>query len=159
MALRNIKTEENPILRKKSREVEEFNDRLFGLLDDMKETLYKADGVGLAAPQVGVLKRVVVIDLRDNGAAGYTELINPVIIEASGEQTVNEACLSLPHKTGKTLRPMYVKVRAQNRRGEWFEIEGTELMARCLCHEIDHLNGILFTDQLAPGEQVEYLED
>jgi len=155
MALRTIKTEENPILRKKSRPVTEFNDRLFTLLDDMKDTMYKADGVGLAAVQVGVLRRVVVIDCGD----GFMELINPEIIKSSGRQKETEGCLSLPNKSGITLRPSKVKVRAQDRTGEWHEYDGTDLKARCFCHEIDHLDGILFTDKLARGEEVQFDEE
>ena len=150
MALRIIKTEEDPILRKTSRPVTEFNDRLFTLLDDMKETMYKADGVGLAAVQVGVLRRAVVIDCGD----GFLELINPEIIKSSGRQKETEGCLSLPGKSGITLRPSKVKVKAQDRHGEWHEYTGEDLKARCFCHEIDHLDGILFTDKLARGEEV-----
>ena len=155
MALRIIKTEEDPILRKTSRPVTEFNDRLFTLLDDMKETMYKADGVGLAAVQVGVLRRAVVIDCGD----GFLELINPEIIKSSGRQKETEGCLSLPGKSGITLRPSKVKVKAQDRHGEWHEYSGEDLKARCFCHEIDHLDGILFTDKLARGEEVMFDED
>lgn len=155
MALRIIKTEEDPILRKTSRPVTEFNERLFTLLDDMKETMYKADGVGLAAVQVGVLRRAVVIDCGD----GFLELINPEIIKTSGKQKETEGCLSLPGKSGITLRPSKVKVKAQDRNGEWREYTGEDLKARCFCHEIDHLDGILFTDKLARGEEVMIDED
>ncbi len=155
MALRIIKTEEDPILRKISRPVTDFNDRLFTLLDDMKETMYKADGVGLAAVQVGVLRRAVVIDCGD----GFLELINPEIIKSSGRQKETEGCLSLPGKSGITLRPSKVKVKAQDRHGEWHEYSGEDLKARCFCHEIDHLDGILFTDKLACGEEVMFDED
>lgn len=155
MALRIIKTEEDPILRKTSRPVTEFNDRLFTLLEDMKETMYKADGVGLAAVQVGVLRRAVVIDCGD----GFLELINPEIIKSSGRQKETEGCLSLPGKSGITLRPSKVKVKAQDRHGEWHEYSGEDLKARCFCHEIDHLDGILFTDKLARGEEVMLDED
>ena len=155
MALRIIKTEEDPILRKTSRPVTEFNYRLFTLLDDMKETMYKADGVGLAAVQVGVLRRAVVIDCGD----GFLELINPEIIKSSGRQKETEGCLSLPGKSGITLRPSKVKVKAQDRHGEWHEYTGEDLKARCFCHEIDHLDGILFTDKLARGEEVMLDED
>lgn len=155
MALRIIKTEEDPILRKKSRPVTEFNDRLFTLLDDMKDTMYKAEGVGLAAVQVGVLRRAVVIDCGD----GFLELINPEIIKSSGRQKETEGCLSLPNKSGVTLRPSKVKVKAQDRNGEWHEYDGTDLKARCFCHEIDHLDGILFTDKLARGEEVQFDEE
>ncbi len=155
MAIRKIRVDDDPILRKKSRPVEVFDDRLFQLLDDMKDTLAKADGIGLAAPQIGVLRRVVIIDMGD----GCMELINPEILETKGEQMEDEACLSLPHKAGKTLRPMAVKVRAQNRNGNWVLYEGSELKARCFCHEIDHLDGKLYTDALAPGEQVYRVEE
>ena len=155
MAIRKIRVDDDPLLRKKSRPVEVFDDRLFQLLDDMKDTLAKADGIGLAAPQIGVLRRVVIIDMGD----GCMELINPEILETKGEQMEDEACLSLPHKAGKTLRPMAVKVRAQNRNGNWVLYEGSELKARCFCHEIDHLDGKLYTDALAPGEQVYRVEE
>ena len=155
MAIRKIRVDDDPILRKKSRPVEVFDDRLFQLLDDMKDTLAKADGIGLAAPQIGVLRRVVIIAMGD----GCMELINPEILETKGEQMEDEACLSLPHKAGKTLRPMAVKVRAQNRNGNWVLYEGSELKARCFCHEIDHLDGKLYTDALAPGEQVYRVEE
>lgn len=155
MALRKIRINDDPILRKKSRPVEEFDDRLFTLLDDMRETLAKADGIGLAAVQVGVLRRVVVIDLGD----GVKELINPSIVESSGEQRESEGCLSLPKKYGITLRPKNVTVRAQNRNGVWCLYKGTDLAARCFCHEIDHLDGKLYTDVLAPGEKVYIASD
>lgn len=155
MAIRNIRLDDDPILRKKSREVTEFNERLFTLLDDMKETMYQAEGVGLAAVQVGVLKRVVVIDCGDN----YIELINPEIVSVKGHQQKYEGCLSLPHKTAVTERPMSVKVKAQNRLGEIVEYDGEDLLARCFCHEIDHLDGILFTDRCAKGYKVEYDPD
>lgn len=150
MAIRKIRTEEDPILRKKSRPVEKFDERLFVLLDDMKDTLQKANGLGLAAVQIGVLRRVVIVNIDER----MVELINPEILESKGEQTEDEACLSLPHKAGKTLRPMAVKVRAQNREGNWVLYEGSDLQARCFCHELDHLDGILYSDRLAPGEAV-----
>lgn len=150
MAIRKIRVNDDPILRKKSRPVEEFDERLFTLLDDMRDTMKKFDGIGLAAVQVGVLRRVVVIDLGD----GLKELINPSIVESSGEQREQEGCLSLPRKYGVTLRPMNVTVRAQNRSGNWCLYKGTELAARCFCHEIDHLDGKLYTDFLAPGEKL-----
>lgn len=155
MALRKIRINDDPILRKKSRPVEEFDGRLFTLLDDMRETLAKSDGIGLAAVQVGVLRRVVVIDLGD----GVKELINPSIVESSGEQRESEGCLSLPKKYGITLRPKNVTVRAQNRNGVWCLYKGTDLAARCFCHEIDHLDGKLYTDVLAPGEKVYIASD
>ncbi len=144
MAIRKIVTEEDSILRKTSRKVENFNERLWNLLDDMKETMYKAEGVGLAAVQVGILKRVVVIDVGD----GFMELINPEIIEFSGENKDVEGCLSLPGKQGVTIRPDYVKIKAQNRNGVWRRYEGSGLKARCFCHEIDHLDGVLYTDKV-----------
>lgn len=151
MALRNVVKLGDPILRKKSREVTKFDDRLFMLLDDMKETMYKAEGVGLAAVQVGVLKRVVVLDCGD----GFLELINPEIVSGEGEQREQEGCLSLPEKYGATIRPAKVKVRAQDRNGKWHMYVGEELKARCFCHEIDHLDGVLFIDRLAPAEEKE----
>ena len=144
MALRQIVKIGEPVLRKKSKVVKEINDRIIELLDDMADTMYEADGVGLAAPQVGILKRVVVIDIGD----GLIELINPEIIETEGEYLDNEGCLSVPGECGDVLRPYGVKVRAQNRFGETVEIEGEELLARAFCHEIDHLDGILFVDKV-----------
>ena len=155
MALRKIRVDDDPILRKVSRPVEQFDERLFVLLDDMKDTLRKAGGIGLAAVQIGVLRRVVVIDFGE----GVLELVNPEILDTRGEQCEEEACLSLPHKAGKTKRPLSVKVRAQNRNGNWVLYEGSELKARCFCHEIDHLDGKLYTDRLAEGEHVHYSED
>ncbi len=153
MARRNIRVEDDPILRKKSREVTEFNDRLFALLDDMKETMYASNGVGLAGPQVGVLKRVVVMDVSETRDQ-CIELINPEIVEVSGEQTGSEGCLSLPGLYGIVTRPNCVKVKAQNREGKWCLYKGEELKARCFCHEIDHLDGILYKDKLDEGEQL-----
>lgn len=151
MAIRNIRTEEDPILRKKSREVEKFDDRLHELLDDMAETMYNADGVGLAAVQVGVLRRVVIIDVGD----GLIELINPEIIEVDGIQCDVEGCLSLPGKQAYTMRPMTVKVKAQNRNGNWCVYKGSELKAKAFCHEIDHLDGILYVDKIAKQEEID----
>lgn len=144
MALRQIVKIGEPVLRKKSKVVKEINDKLIDLLDDMADTMYEADGVGLAAPQVGILKRVVVVDIGD----GLIELINPEIIEAEGEYLDNEGCLSVPGESGDVLRPYRVKVRALNRFGETIEIEGEELLARAFCHEIDHLDGILYVDKV-----------
>lgn len=144
MAIRNILKDEDPTLRKISRFVDKIDKRMITLLDDMLETMYDADGVGLAAPQVGVLKRVIVIDVGE----GIIELINPEIIEAKGEQIDAEGCLSLPGRNGEVKRPQFVKVRGLNREGKTIEIEGKDLLARALCHEIDHLNGILFTDKV-----------
>ncbi len=151
MAIRNIRTEEDVILRKKSREVEKFDDRLFELLDDMAETMYAADGVGLAAVQVGVLRRVVVIDIGE----GLMELINPEIVEVDGIQCDVEGCLSLPGKQAYTMRPMTVKVKAQNRDGNWCMYKGSGLKAKAFCHEIDHLDGILYVDKIAKQEEID----
>lgn len=152
MAIRNIVKVGDPVLTKKSRPVEKFDDRLATILDDMKDTLYKAEGVGLAAPQVGILRRIVVIDCGD----GYIELINPEITERSEElQHETEGCLSLPGKYGTTERPKSVMVKAQNREGKWCVYKGTELKARCFCHEIDHLDGILFTSHVIGDLEVD----
>ncbi|MBQ3603742.1 MAG: peptide deformylase [Clostridia bacterium] len=148
MAIRNIIKKDNPLLRKKSRPVEVFDDRLATLLDDMIQTMYKAEGVGLAAVQVGVLRRVVVIDCGD----GLMELINPEIIEREGSQEEVEGCLSLPGESGVTLRPMKVKVKAQNREGKWYFYTGEGLKARAFCHELDHLDGVLYIDRLSPNQ-------
>ncbi len=142
MATRIIRTEEDEILRKKCKPVNEVNERIINLIDDMAETMYAANGVGLAAPQVGVLRRVVVIDAGE----GLIELINPVIIEQSGVQQGNEGCLSVPGKQGCVTRPDYVRVEAMDRDGDKFIMEGNGLLARAFCHEIDHLDGILYTD-------------
>lgn len=147
MATRLVRTSEDEILRKKCKSVGEINDRILTLLDDMAETMYAANGVGLAAPQVGVLRRVVVIDVGE----GLIELINPVIIEQSGAQCGNEGCLSVPGKQGEVTRPERVRVEATDRDGDRFVMEGEGLLARAFCHEIDHLDGILYTD-LVEGE-------
>lgn len=144
MAIRNIVKEGDPILNKVCRKVEKFDGKLLELLDDMIETLAQANGVGLAAPQVGMLKRVVIVDVGD----GLIELINPEIIEQSGEQREPEGCLSCPHKWGITIRPLKVKVKAYNRYGDEIVLEGKGLKAKAFCHEIDHLNGILFTSKI-----------
>lgn len=144
MAIRKIRTEEDEILRKKSKEVLDINENIITLLNDMAETMYDANGVGLAAPQVGVLRKVVVIDIGE----GIVELINPVILETNGEQTGEEGCLSLPGKIAEVTRPNYCKVKALNRTGQEIIVEGKELMARALFHEIDHLNGELFIDKI-----------
>ena len=150
MARRNILTKEEPGLYKKCRPVTEFNPRLHQLLDDMADTLSTENGVGLAAPQVGVLRRAVIV-LETNVPEGekerLIELVNPEIIESSGEQYGAEGCLSVPGEYGMVRRPLNVKVRAQDRNGNFFEVEGTGLTARCFCHEIDHLNGIVFTSK------------
>lgn len=144
MALRQIVQIGEPVLRKKSKKVEKIDDKIIQLLEDMADTMYEADGVGLAAPQVGILKRVVVIDVGD----GIIELINPEIISTSGEQIDDEGCLSVVGESGAVRRPYVVKVRALNRKGQTIEIEGEELLARAFCHEIDHLDGVLFVDKI-----------
>lgn len=144
MAIRQIVQIGDPVLRKKSKVVDKIDEKIIQLLDDMADTMYHADGVGLAAPQVGILKRVVVIDIGD----GLLELINPEIIETSGEQLDDEGCLSVIGEAGAVRRPYRVKVRACDRNGNLFEIEGEELLARAFCHEIDHLEGILFVDKI-----------
>lgn len=143
MAKRTIVLETEEILRKKSREVTEYNEKLWQLLDDMAETMYAADGVGLAAVQVGVLRRVVVIDIGDR----LYELVNPEIVEESGSQEGAEGCLSSPNEYGQVKRPLEVTVNAFDRYGKPYQVKGKELLARALCHEIDHLNGILFKDR------------
>lgn len=144
MALRKILQIGDPILRKKAKVVDKIDQKIIQLLDDMADTMYEADGVGLAAPQVGILKRVVVIDVGD----GIIELINPEIVEVSGTQCDEEGCLSVIGEAGKVTRPYTVKVRAYNREGQLYEIVGEELLARAFCHEIDHLDGILFVDKI-----------
>ena len=142
MGLRKILTDQDPALHKVCRPVEKFDRKLHKLLDDMAETMQDANGVGLAAPQVGILRRVVVVDLGDQ----ILELINPTLLETDGEQIGAEGCLSVPGKYGLVKRPYYAKVRAQDRDGEWFEVEGEELIGRCFCHELDHLDGIVYTE-------------
>ena len=145
MGLRKILTDKEPALHKVCKPVEKFDWRLHKLLDDMADTLEEANGVGLAAPQVGILRRVVLVDvgMEDNE---IVEFINPEMMETDGEQYGPEGCLSVPGKYGLVKRPMYAKVRAQDRNGEWFEAEGEELIARCFCHELDHLDGIVYTE-------------
>lgn len=160
MALRNIVTVGDSVLNKVCRPVTKFDKRLHILLDDMAETLVDSNGVGLAAPQVGVLRRVVLVDTGDE----ILELINPEIVETEGEQTGLEGCLSVPGKYGIVTRPNWVKVRAQDRFGNWFEADGTELIARCFCHELAHLDGQLYIDvaerMLTPEElEALYEED
>ena len=144
MALRNIVKLGDPVLNKTSRKVEKFDEKLAMLIDDMLETMYHANGVGLAAVQVGMLKRVVVIDIGD----GPMELVNPEITMKEGEQRESEGCLSLPGKYGVTVRPMKVQVKEQDRKGKWQVFTGEGLKARAFCHEIDHLDGILFTSHV-----------
>ena len=145
MALRNIRVDDDPILRKNSRKVEAFDQRLEMLIDDMFETMYDANGVGLAAVQVGVLKQVIVIDTGEEDEK--LVLINPEIIATEGEQTGGEGCLSIPGKNGIVTRPQKVTVRALDRKGNVYEKTGEDLLARAFCHEIDHLSGVLYTDK------------
>ena len=141
MGLRKILTTKDPALHKVCKPMVNFDDRLFRLLADMKDTLIDSGGVGLAAPQVGILRRVVLVDTGED----ILELINPSLVAVDGEQTGAEGCLSVPGKYGIVTRPYWAKVRAQDRNGNWFEVEGEELIARCFCHELDHLDGILYT--------------
>lgn len=154
MAKRGIRTEVEPILRKVSKEVAKFDQGLWDLLEDMAETMYDAEGVGLAAPQIGVLKRIFVIDIGE----GIVEFINPEILAVDGEQLGEEGCLSVPKKYGHVRRPYTVTLKAQNRHGEWFEMTGEELMARAMLHENDHLDGKLFID-LVEGDLVDLSEE
>ena len=149
MAIRQVRTIGDDILRKECKPVKEITPRIAELIEDMFETMYEANGVGLAAPQVGILKRAVVIDIGE----GLVELLNPVILETSGSQTDEEGCLSLPGQSAPVERPYYVKAKAMDREGNEFIIEGEELMARALCHEIDHLDGILYIDKALPREE------
>ena len=142
MALRTIRVQGDPVLEKICKPVKELTPRTKELIEDMLDTMYEANGVGLAGPQVGVLKRIVVIDIGE----GPVVMINPVILEKSGEQTGDEGCLSLPGKAGTVTRPNYVKARAFDENMEEYEIEGTELMARAICHELDHLDGHMYTE-------------
>ena len=166
MALRNILTEENPALRKVCRPYTAFDERLHQLLDDMKETLSQANGVGLAAPQVGIIRRACIV-METNVPEGedeyFIELVNPEIVKAEGEQTGLEGCLSLPGHWGIVTRPYTVRVRAQDRDGATFEVEDEDITARCFCHEIEHLDGHLFSehcDRLLTDEELEqYLKE
>ena len=142
MGMRKILTDEDPALHKVCRPVVKFDEKLHKLLDDMKETLADANGVGLAAPQVGILRRIFIVDTGEE----VLELVNPTILETDGEQCGAEGCLSVPGRYGLVKRPYYAKVKAQDRDGNWFEAEGEELIARCFCHENDHLNGIVYTE-------------
>ena len=144
MAIRKIRTVGDDVLRKKCKEIEEITNRDLILINDMIDTMYEANGVGLAAPQVGILKRVFVIDIGDE--AGVRVFINPVILETSGSQTDDEGCLSIPGESKEVERPNYVKVKALNEKGEEFILEGEELLARAILHENDHLNGVLYID-------------
>ena len=144
MAIRIIRTDEDPILRKKAKTVEKIDDRVKTLIEDMGETMYDADGVGLAATQVGVLKRIILVDVGE----GLLEMINPEIMESSGEEIDEEGCLSLPGVNGEVPRPEAVTVKGLNPEGQEIIIEAKNLFARAICHEIDHLNGVLFTDRI-----------
>ena len=155
--LRTIVTQGDPVLNKVCHPVTKFDEKLWTLLDDMRETLLDSNGVGLAAPQVGILRRVVLVI---NGQDEILELINPTIIHTAGEQEDMEGCLSVPGKWGFVKRPMVVRVRAQDRNGNWFEVEDEGLTARCFCHELDHLDGHLFvehTDRLYTPEELEQM--
>lgn len=142
MGLRKILTDKDPALHKVCKPVVNFDRRLHNLLEDMKETLIDSGGVGLAAPQVGILRRVVLVDTSEE----ILELVNPTLVETDGEQVGAEGCLSVLGQFGVVKRPYYAKVRAQDRDGNWFEAEGEELIARCFCHELDHLDGIIYTE-------------
>ena len=149
MAIRNIREDGDEILRKKSRPVEVIDDKIRELLNDMVETMHKANGVGLSAVQVGILKRVVVIDIYDDN--GPIKLVNPVITKTKGEQEVDEGCLSFPNQFGKVIRPMEVTMEALDENGEKVKIKAKGLLAQAICHELDHLEGILFVDNVIPG--------
>lgn len=156
MALREIRIQGDPVLEKVCKPIKEMTPKLITLIDDMFDTMYETGGVGLAAPQVGILKRLVVIDVGDEPYV----LINPEIIEMSGEQTGEEGCLSLPGKSGLVTRPNYVKVRAYDEDMELFELEAEELLARAVCHECDHLDGIMYTSHvIGEIQDVRYGED
>ena len=146
MAIRNIVKDGDEILRQVCRPVTVFDEKLAQLLEDMAETMHEANGVGLAAPQVGILKRIVIIDIGE----GLVELINPVVVETKGAQIGEEGCLSIPGACAEVERPEYVRVEAQNRKGENITVEGTGLMAVALCHETDHLDGVLYIDKALP---------
>ena len=149
MAIRNLRLEGDEILKKKSRDIEKIDEKLQTLIDDMIETMHKYNGVGLAAVQVGILKRVVVIDLYDDN--GPIVLINPVIKKTKGEHEVDEGCLSFPNQFAKIIRPAEVTVKALDRNGKEYQIKAKELLAQAISHEVDHLNGILFVDKIIPG--------
>jgi len=155
MAIRNIREEGDEILKKKSREVEVIDDKIRELLDDMVETMHKYNGVGLAAVQVGILKRVIVIDLYDE--KGPIKLVNPIITKEKGMQDVEEGCLSFPNKYARMIRPKEVTVEALDENGKKVKINAKDLLAQALCHEVDHLNGITFVDKMLPGT-LQYVE-
>ena len=148
MAIRNIREIGDPVLNKNCKEVKEINRRTLELIDDMFETMYEADGVGLAAPQVGILKRIVVVDVTGEDPI---LMINPVILETRGQQSGYEGCLSVPGKSGLVTRPDYVKIQAYNEEMELYELEGTEMLARAICHEIEHLEGHLYVERVEGG--------
>jgi peptide deformylase len=152
MAIRTIRTDNDPILRKNCKPVDKFDEKLEQLVEDMIETMHHADGVGLAAPQIGILKRLVVIDLYDD--EGPMALVNPRIVKTKGKQIEQEGCLSLPGKHGYVERPYEVTVQFEDVNGETFEMVGEELLARVFCHEIDHLNGVLYIDKLVPESEL-----
>ena len=158
MAILKILTKEDPALSKVCHAVTKFDERLWALLEDMRDTLIDSNGVGLAAPQVGILRRVVLVDTGDE----ILELVNPVMLETDGEQEGPEGCLSVPGKYGLVKRPYYAKVRAQDRFGDWYEAEGEELIARCFCHELDHLDGVIYTEVMErylTEEELQYDEE
>lgn len=156
MAIRNIRQEGDEILKKKSREVEVIDDKVKELIEDMVETMHKYDGVGLAAVQVGILKRIIVIDIYDEKTP-IVKLINPVIVKQKGEREVEEGCLSFPNKFAKVKRPTEVVVEGLNEKGQKVKIKATELLAQALCHEINHLDGITFVDIMEP-DTLQYVE-
>lgn len=158
MAIRNMRLDGDDILLKKSRPVEAFDRKLTQLLDDMADTLEQQSGAGLAAVQVGILKRLFIVDVGD----GIIEFINPEIVDRCGEQVGTEGCLSYPGEWGIVARPSFVRVRAQNRQGNWFEVEGEELFARAVCHEYDHLDGIIYKDRaskMLTADEIEHMHD
>jgi len=150
MAIRNIRQYGDEVLTKRSKEVEEIDERTKQLIEDMIETLHKNNGIGLAAPQVGVLKRIVVIDIYEEGTDVFV-LINPEIVKTKGEQTVEEGCLSFPNQFAKIVRPAEVTVKALDKDGNSIKLVGKDLLAQAICHEVDHLNGELFIDKIIPG--------
>lgn len=155
MGIRKILTDKEPALHKVCKPVTAFDAKLHKLLDDMRQTLQEANGVGLAAPQVGILRRVVIVDTGEE----ILELVNPTMLETDGEQEGAEGCLSVPGRYGIVKRPYYAKVRAQDRNGQWYEAEAEELIARCFCHELDHLDGIVYTEVMERFLTEEELEE
>jgi len=159
MAIREILTDKDPALHKKCHYITKFDEKLWTLLDDLKETLADAGGAGLAAPQVGIVRRAVIVITADDE---MLELVNPEIVAQEGEQDGLEGCLSIPGMWGYVKRPMKVRVKAQDRSGAWFEAEGEEIVARCFCHEIEHLDGHVFsehTDRLYTGDEIEEMQE